>query len=405
MLGFALRKASGNGRGSDRPVGLDVTASRVVAVGWEQGAAFPLALDPLGPTELALLIRLDVKPVQIGAAAAQFIKKLPHVVCGNFLSSLGKPREWVGERLRLTPETALGTIFATLAHTLSAEAGTVVLSLPAYLPRTQAQAAFDLAAKSGLPVAAMVFAPLAVAARRAGWLLGEQPSRFAERPVLSLASRMDAANAAGVVIVDVDDHALCASYVSVEPAAVQLHGVEVVSRAAERLWRERLLEAVSDRCIRKCRRDPRDSAEAEQGLWDQLIHGLDAARAGRPLTLNIRSKHWYQDLTVSPEDMDDWCLSLAQLSAEAVRNAVEQANAPWPPRAVWLSDEASRLPGLATALHNLDDGRLDVQSLPPHAAAEGAVVLTNRLTPGLHDRSIRGPWGTPRMMEPGRNSG
>ena len=397
MLGFALRKVHGHGRGFDRPVGLDVSASRVVAVGWEQGSAFALPLDTAGPTELAMMLRLDVKPVQAGAAAAGLVKKLPHAVCGNFLSSLGKPREWVGERSRFTPETALSAVYAALAKTLASEAGTLVLSLPAYLPRGQAQTAFDLAVNAGLPVAATVTAPLAVAARRAGWLLGEPQARPADRSVFSLTARRDATNPAGVVIVDVDDFALSASYVSVEPAAVQFHGAAVVSRAAERLWRDRLLEAVSDRCIRRCRRDPRDSAEAEQGLWDQLIRGLDAARSGQPLTLNIRSEHWYQDLMVSPEDLDDWCLPLAQLSADAVRDVVEQANAPWPPRAVWLSDEAARLPGLAAALHNLGPDPLDVQSLPPHAAAEGAVVLTNRLTPGLHDRSIRGPWGTPKL--------
>lgn len=405
MLGFALRKVNGSGRGSARPVGLDASASRVAAVGWEQGSAFPLALDPLGPTELSLLIRLDVKPLQIGAAAAALVKKSPHAVCGNFLALLGKSREWVGERFRFTPETALAAVFGSLARTLSAEAGTVVLSLPAYLPRGQAQAAFDLATTSGLPVASMVVAPLAVAARRAGWLLGEQPAKVSDRSLPSLSSRVDSANAAGVVIVDVDDYALSASYVSVEPAEVRFHGAAVVSRAAERLWKDRLLEAIADKCIRKCRRDPRDSAEAEQSLWEQLVRGLDGARAGGALSLNIRSEHWYQDLAVSPEELDDWCRNLARLGAESVRDVVEQANAPWPPRAVWLSDEASRLPGLATALHDLAGDRLDVQSLPPYAAAEGAVVLTNRLTPGLHDRGIRGPWGLPRAMEPGRGIG
>jgi len=405
MLGFAVRKTNGVGRGRERPVGLDVTASRCAAVGWEQETAFSIPLDPTGATELPLLIRLDAKPVQIGTAAAAFVKKLPHVVCGNFLSSLGKPREWAGEKLRLTPEAALGTIFASAGKMLGADGGSVVLSLPAYLPRGQAQAAFEIAGKAGLPVDSCVLAPLAIAARRAGWLLGEQPAKVPDRALFQIVPRADAGYAAGVVIVDVDDYALTASYVAVEPASVQFHGASVVSRAAEKLWRDRLLEAVSDLCIRKCRRDPRDSADAEQGLWEQLGCGLDEAREGRPLTLTIRSEHWYQDLAIAPEDLDDWCLNLARLSAEAVREVVEQANAPWPPRAVWLSDEASRLPGLAAALHNLGHGRLEVQSLPPHAAAEGAAVLTNRLSPGLHDRSIRGPWATPRIAEPNRNSG
>ncbi len=46
---------------------------------------------------------------------------------------------------------------------------------------------------------------------------------------------------------------------------------------AVRLWKNKLLDAVSDRCVRMCRRDQRDSAEAEQALYEQLDEVLDRA--------------------------------------------------------------------------------------------------------------------------------
>ena len=52
-------------------------------------------------------------------------------------------------------------------------------------------------------------------------------------------------------------------------------GTAVWPRLAVKAWKDKLLDAVSDRCVRLCRRDPRDSAEAEQSLFEQLDDSLD----------------------------------------------------------------------------------------------------------------------------------
>ena len=42
---------------------------------------------------------------------------------------------------------------------------------------------------------------------------------------------------------------------------------------------------VADRCIRQSRRDPRDSASAEQALYDQLEDALESAAKGKTVDL------------------------------------------------------------------------------------------------------------------------
>ncbi|WP_171471264.1 hypothetical protein [Frigoriglobus tundricola] len=72
-------------------------------------------------------------------------------------------------------------------------------------------------------------------------------------------------------------------------------------------WKDRLLDAISDRCVRLCRRDPRDSAEAEQALFEQLDEALDRARAGQRSSLCVRTAHWFQDVVQQPEEFEAHC--------------------------------------------------------------------------------------------------
>src|SRR6059058_2195541 len=89
-----------------RAVGIDLTASRAraEAVG---GKARALALDA-PDDELALFIAGDRRALEVGRAGFGICRKTPHLLCSNFLASLGQSREWRLGRHALVAETALG---------------------------------------------------------------------------------------------------------------------------------------------------------------------------------------------------------------------------------------------------------------------------------------------------------
>ena len=93
-----------------------------------------------------------------------------------------------------------------------------------------------------------------------------------------------------------------------------------------RAWTDRLIAAVSDRCVRLGRRDLRDSAAAEQHLYEQLDAALDVAPTGRAVDLHVRTAHWYQDLSLRPEDLEAFCAPLAKRAVEGVQQALAQAH-------------------------------------------------------------------------------
>src|SRR5207237_5779359 len=139
-------------------------------------------------------------------------------------------------------------------------------------------------------------------------------------------------------------------------------------------WKDRLLDAISDRCVRLCRRDPRDSADAEQALYEQLDDATDHARTGQRVGLTVRTDRWFQDVTLSPEEFDGYCAALARGAAESVRDlvAVDGSGLALPPRTVWLTHEAGRLPGLARAIFENTHEGTTVEVLPPAAVAQAA---------------------------------
>ena len=89
---------------------------------------------------------------------------------------------------------------------------------------------------------------------------------------------------------------------------------------------------------------PRDSGEAEQVLFDQIDDSIDRARTGQKLSVSVRSTHWYQDLVLAPTDLDTLCAPLCRLAADEIRKLLAGLNEPEPPRAVWLTHDAGRLP-------------------------------------------------------------
>lgn len=364
-----------------RVVGIDLTASRARAVALAAGRTRALVLDDPAD-DLPLVLALDRRSPDVGAAGHHITRKLPHLVCSNFLPQLGHPRQWHGSRGSVTPESALLATFEKLRSPVVAETDAAGLSLPAYLTANQVRAVIEQANKAKLPVRGTVSAPLAVAAHRAAWVLDhptpppqDVPDADDGRPDWVVPMPRPAAGPATVVVVDADEFALTATVVGVEPGEVKSLASAVWPRASLKAWKDRLVDALSDRCVRLCRRDPRDSAEAEQALYEQLDGALDRTQLGHPVTLGVRGSHWYQDLVLRASDLDGYCAALAKLGADGVRELVRSANLPVPPRAVWLTHAAARLPGLAAAIHQCVPEQTEVLALPPNAIPDAVAAL------------------------------
>ena len=366
MFGFGgLKKADPSTPGGRHLLaGVDLSASRLRAVAAGQGGVRPLALDD-PHDDLPLFVTLDARPPLVGHAAVARLRLAPHSVCGGFLPLAGTPNEWRGERLTLTPDAALGHCLRAARPALDAETDAVGVVLPAYLGVKAVRAVAEAAAAAGWAVRGTASLPLAVVGHRAtgvpAGVKGADPA---------------------VLVIDADEHAVSAAVVAVgtDEATVLAH--TAVPKAGVRAWKDRLIDALADRCVRVCRRDPRDSAAAEQDLFLQLDDALDAARTGRRVTLGVRGEKWYQDLTVGPDEFEAMCDGVNKLAVDGLREMLQAAPLPVPPRAVWLTHAAGRLPGLAAKLHKHSPADTRVSLLPPNAAAEAAAALVPRWLTG-----------------------
>jgi hypothetical protein len=360
-------------------VGLDLTASRVRAevVGTKSRS---LSLDP-PDDELSLFISGERRTAEVGRAGFAICRKTPHLVCSNFLAALGQSREWRAGRHTLTAESALGLVFDKLRGLVAAETDAAALALPVYLGPAQVTRLAGVAARSKLPVKGTAVGALALVADRATALRSGKPlSASSADWVVPL--RPAAGGSGAVVVIDADEYATSAAVVSLESDCVRLGGSAVWPRLGVKAWKDRLLDAISDRCVRLCRRDPRDSADAEQALFEQLDEALDRARAGQRIGLTIQTAHWFQDISQQPEEFEAHCSALWRLAGDSVRDFTNGIGLAEPPRAVWLSDAAGRLPGLMRAVHaNTPEGTA-VEVLPPNALAASAALLVPRWLAG-----------------------
>lgn len=309
-------------------VGLDLNATRALAMGGV--ADGPKQLLPLDGTEheLPLAISLEGRRPEVGRAGALLLRRSPHLVCHNFLSALGSAREWVAPRHRLTASDALTLVWERLRAVHSRAKG-ISLCLPAYLNAEQIDLAAVLASRARVPVLGAVPTPLAAAS-----------AAYSEQPW-----------AGPAIVVDVDDHALTLTLVQAEHDRLQLVQGRVLTRLGVRAWKDRLLIAVADRCIRQSRRDPRDSGPVEQALHDQLQHILAHWQPGRMVELIVHSGAWYQNVMVRSEEFQQWCAPLV----EGARQALEQACESLPAGKVNLvvTAAAGQLPGLCSMLEAL----------------------------------------------------
>jgi hypothetical protein len=254
------------------------------------------------------------------------------------------------------------------------------MALPVYLGPAQVTRLGVTAGRSKLALKGTAVAPLALVAHHAPALFsGKLASVSGADWVVPL---RPTGGPGAVVVIDADEFATTAAVVSVEADGVRLGGSAVWPRLGVKAWKDRLIDAVSDRCVRLCRRDPRDSADAEQMLFEQLDEALDRTRAGQRIGLTVQTAHWFQDISQQPEEFEAHCAALWRLAGDSVRDFTNGIGLAEPPRAVWLTDAAGRLPGLVRAIHaNTPEGTA-VEVLPPNAVATAAAALAPRWLAG-----------------------
>ena len=388
MFGFGgTKRAAATSQERTKLLGVDLTASRVRAIAAAGGHTNAVTLDAT-QDELPLFINLERRTPEVGRPGYAICRTLPHLVCSNFLPQLGHTREWRGTRIALTPESAVLATFEKLHDPLTAEADGGVLVVPSYLAGSQMKLLWALAMKAKLPFTGSASAPLAMVAHRAKIVLAPRKPTPRERTdgksswVVPI--RPQAAGPGAVVIVDADEYALSAAVVNVQPGEARLLHLAAWPRLSLKVWKDRLIDAVSDRCVRLCRRDPRDSAAAEQALFEQLDPALDRVRQGQPAALTVRTEKWYQDIVQQPADFESHCSAFAKLATDELREQL--ASLAVPPRAIWLTDTAAKLPGLAAAIYVNSAEQTEVSVLPPDAATEAAAALHARWLAGTLPR-------------------
>jgi hypothetical protein len=364
-----------------RVTGLDLTASRARAVSVGGGKVRAVLLEDPNE-EMPLVLACERRTPEVGRAAYALIRKMPHAVGPAFLPMVGQPREVRAGRYSFSPDACLDLAFSRMKAPLTAESDSLALVLPTYLAPNQVTRVVELAARQRLPLKGTATSQLAVAAHRASILLAGKSQPAPERPEAGwvVPMRPTSSGPGSVLIIDSDDFALSGVALQVERDAARLTAQAIWPKIAVRAWKDRLLDAVSDRCVRLCRRDPRDSAEAEQALFEQLDDALDRLRTGQRVSLTVRTAHWYQDLPLQPDELEGYCTALAQAGAEAVREMI--AGLKSPPRAVWLTHSAGRLPGLGLAIHQATPEGTAVEVLPAGAVAHAAAALVPRWLAG-----------------------
>jgi hypothetical protein len=311
---------------------LDWNATRVRAVLGDDNDAEPMALDPPS-VELPLALALGAKP-EVGGAALRRSRVDGHLVCQSFLPYLNeKPGQgpfWQAGRYRLDAFAACEHFWQRLQK-LAVDAKSIVLTVPDYLRPGQAMALCKIGEKLRLPIVGSV--PGSLSAGLAG---------ISERSWHS-----------SLVVVDVDEHALTLCWL--KTLADNMHVVESRSlpHLGLRVWRERLIDMLSDLFVLEHRRDPRDAPQAEQSLFDQLDILTDAAHENRALQIAVQGQSWFKHLLVHPEQTEQFCRQLVNATiGEAEQLLFAMPHAEWPP-VMLMTRAAGRLPGLVTAMQSV----------------------------------------------------
>jgi len=305
----------------------DLDATRVQAVRGVVGdSPNVLPLDD-SQDELPMALSLDGRHVEVGQAGLALCRRLPHLACLDFLGYLGTERHWSGGKHRLDASKAVSHVFARI-QTVAGNAGGVLLSIPAYFNEEQRQTLTRLAEKAHWQVLGSIKRPL----------------------VAALAAHAEQAWSGLALIVDADDYALTCSAVLGGDGQARLLATQSFPRLSVRAWKERLLDAIAHRCVRQSRRDPRDSAPAEQSLFQQLDGVLAGCRRGHLAEIVIQTENWCQNLLLRPEELVEVCTPLVGQIVEEMRSLQDAVAESGPPMLIALTSGAGLLPGLLAAL-------------------------------------------------------
>jgi hypothetical protein len=334
-------------------VGFDLNATRVRMVsGPPETTPHTLYLDGV-QAELPLALSLEGRTPAVGRAGIDIARRAPHLACLDFLPYLGTARQWVAGRHRLNAADALVLVFTHLQSTLPPNpkgptaASALVLALPGYLTPAQTTLLAGLAQKVRWSMLGSVTAPLAAA-------LAAQT----ERPWVGRA-----------VVIDADDHALTCTVVGASDGRAHVLGQECYPGLGLLTWKERLLDAIADRCVHHSRRDPRDSAAAEQMLYNQLDDVLLACSGAQMVEVVLQATNWCQNLILQPQEIDDYCAALVRQTTEVIGATVAAAPKQGPMSALILTAAAVALPGLSATLAASVGSRVAVLELPPDMIA------------------------------------
>jgi hypothetical protein len=364
--------------------GLDLNASRVRAVSGPPGQPCALALGDEA-AELPMAISLQGRTPEIGRAGLSLCRQSPHLLCYEFLDKLGSDKDWKAGRHRLDAGRAVSLVCERLRKPLTG-VNALALALPSYLDRTQVDAVVKAVEKTRLLPLGSVTAPLALAL-----------DAYANQPWSQVA-----------LVVDADDAALTWTVVIAGDGQMRLLGEQTLPRLGLRAWKECVLDAVADRCVRHSRRDPRESGPAEQMLYDQIDAALLTARSGQMVEFHIQTSQWYQNLHVRPEEMEGYGAGLVRQAVEGMWAALVAVSAVGRPSHILVSAAAEPLPGLLAALPDHLGERPLLRVLPPEAAARSAhalaaLVQAGTLRRGQFDTAVPLPPTTPKSgsREPG----
>ncbi len=326
-------------------IGFDLNATRIRAAhGPAQNLPAPLLLDH-ERRDLPLALNLGGRVPEVGRVGSTLCRRAPHLACFDYLSHINQPRTWSAGKHQLDAGQALGHVFAEI-YTKCARAKGVALALPAYLSEVQALRVGRIAELAGLRVHAVVPVPIAAA-------LAAQPLL----PWTGLA-----------LVVDVDGAALTWSSVVVDAQTARLVECQTAPRLALGTWLNRLLENVADRCVRLTRRDPRQSADAEQALYDQLAALFEKETEGDRIDLHLNADNWSQHLMLHPADLVACCTPLVQQTLTLMRGFLQKSAGHGPAAAVLVTPTAARLPGLVPALQ---EALSEATAKKPRKSSEG----------------------------------
>jgi hypothetical protein len=315
-------------------IGLDLNATRMRAVRGPLGDSPHMV--PLAPplADLAMVLDLRNRSAQVGAAGLGICRQLPRQAWQNFLPQIAQSppprRKWFRSSSKLDAARALGMALQHAAGHCKHSDG-VVLTLPAYLSDAQIGTVLTVAVQAGIPVLGSIAAPLAA----------------------SLAAHAEQTWFGAAVVVDVDDQSLTVATVRSDQGQAKLLDACSWPHLNFRAWQERLLNALADCFILDSRWDPRESAVAEQTLFDQLDGLLDATLQGRAMQVSVRMPERFQNLVLQPHDSAVFCAALRRQAAAEVARILNAPREAAPIGTVLITADAARLPGLVADLQAL----------------------------------------------------